>query len=547
MTNKEIAKSFQFLGQLMELHQENKFKIRSYQNAYITIRKLPTPLAEMSDEEIQGVKGIGKAIAGKIRELLDHGQMATLERYKEQTPEGVQEMLQIKGFGPKKILVIWKELEVETIGELLYAVNENRLVELKGFGAKTQEDLRQKLEYHQATKHQFHYAVLAEAAASLLAEIKAQFPQQKIEFTGALRRAANVVEQISFLMEAGELVVDGLKTVLEEVEQVNDQLLQGKTANELPVQIHLSSSEDWARRQFELTAHPSFLEAIDGYSSDQEETETSIFEKYSLPYIVPELRESSYGIDFAQSGQMEDLVELTDIQGVVHNHSTYSDGMQSIKEMALYAKDQGYSYLVMTDHSKSAFYANGLKEDRVLAQFAEIEQLNQEIADFTILKGIESDILNNGDLDYDDDLLAQFDVVIASVHSNLRMDEQKATQRLLQAIQNPYTHILGHPTGRLLLSRKGYPIDHQVVIDACAEHKVSIELNANPYRLDLDWTWIPYAMEKGVQISINPDAHSTSGIHHIKYGVVSARKGGLTKSKCLNAKPMEAFLEALKK
>lgn len=229
------------------------------------------------------------------------------------------------------------------------------------------------------------------------------------------------------------------------------------------------------------------------------------------------------------------LIEETDIKGVIHSHTTYSDGLHTLREMAEYSKSLGFEYIVITDHSKSAFYANGLKPERVLAQMEEIDALNAELAPFKIYKGIESDILGDGSLDYEEDILKQFDVIIASVHSNLKMDKEKATTRLINAIKNPYTTILGHPTGRLLLSREGYPIDHMAIIDACAEHQVAIELNANPYRLDLDYEWIPYAMEKGVKISINPDAHSKEGIHDIRYGVLAARKGGLTKEMCFNA------------
>ena len=210
------------------------------------------------------------------------------------------------------------------------------------------------------------------------------------------------------------------------------------------------------------------------------------------------------------------------------------------------AKELGYQYIGITDHSKSAFYANGLKPDRVLEQIQAINALNAKLNDFTILKGIESDILNDGSLDYEEDILKQFDFIIASVHSNLRMDEEKATNRIIKAVENPYTSILGHPTGRLLLSRQGYPIDHKKIIDACADNGVSIELNANPYRLDLDWSWIPYATEKGVLISINPDAHSTQGILDIHYGVLSARKGGLTKEQCLNTYSVSDFLKYLR-
>jgi DNA polymerase (family 10) len=240
------------------------------------------------------------------------------------------------------------------------------------------------------------------------------------------------------------------------------------------------------------------------------------------------------------------LITEDAVKGVIHTHTTYSDGLHELREMAEYAKEQGFLYIGITDHSQSAFYANGLKEDRVREQWAAIDALNLELAPFRILKGIESDILNNGELDYSDELLEGFDFVIASIHSNLRMDKEKATQRLLKAIENPYTSMLGHPTGRLLLSREGYPIDHMAVIDACAEQGVVIEINANPYRLDLDWEWIPYAMEKGVLISVNPDAHSKAGIHDIHYGIAAARKGGLTAEACLNTRDAAGFLAGLK-
>ncbi len=247
----------------------------------------------------------------------------------------------------------------------------------------------------------------------------------------------------------------------------------------------------------------------------------------SINHSSPPNCEKNHGASYKLKPRViPNLVEVADIKGVVHTHSTYSDGMNTLREMAEYSKQLGYEYLVMSDHSKSAFYANGLQPERVLSQMAEIDALNQELAPFRNFKGIESDILNDGSLDYSEDILSKFEVIIASVHTNLRMDEAKATQRVIKAVENPHTRILGHPTGRLLLSRQGYPLDHQKVIDACAANGVAIELNASPYRLDVDWTWIPYALEKGVMISINPDAHSKQGIHDIHYGVLSARKGG---------------------
>ena len=545
MTNKEIAKTFQLLGNIMELHGENPYKIRSYQNAYINLRKLDRPLAEMSDSEIESLKGVGKAISGKIRELVDHGKMATLEKYKDQTPEGVQEMLQIKGFGPKKIRVIWKELEVETIGELLYAVNENRLIELKGFGKKTQDQLKQQLEYYQRTKHQFHYAALEGAAEALQDRLAVQIPGASIKSCGALRRRANVLDAISLLIGTESDISKELEQAgLQEIIQKTDRY-EAITPDGLPVQIYTCPEAAFGSKLFRYTAGEDFLQAFIQAFPDLDfkslSEETAVFERAGLPYIPAELREQSWALELAREGKLPDLVEEKDVKGVIHSHTNWSDGLHTLREMAEYARELGYDYIGITDHSKAAFYANGLQPERVLTQMAEIDALNREMAPFRIFKGIESDILNDGSLDYEEDILRQFDFIIASVHTNLRMDEGKATQRLLTAIENPYTSILGHPTGRLLLSRQGYPIDHQAVIDACAANEVAIELNANPYRLDLDWTWIPYALEKGVLISINPDAHSREGIHDIHFGVLSARKGGLTAAMCLNARSTDDF------
>jgi DNA polymerase (family 10) len=254
-----------------------------------------------------------------------------------------------------------------------------------------------------------------------------------------------------------------------------------------------------------------------------------------LQYIVPELREGLAEVELAKENKLPELIKVEDLKGALHNHTTYSDGANTLKEMADYCKSLGYEYLGICDHSKTAFYAQGLSIERVLEQQQEIDQLNSQYQSFKILKGIESDILNDGSLDYPDDILKSFDFVVASIHSNLKMNEEKATERLIKAIENPYTNILGHPTGRLLLARTGYPINHKKVIDACSANKVSIELNAHPYRLDIDWRWIPYCLEKGIKISINPDAHHLLGLHDMYYGVCVARKGLLDKANCLNS------------
>ena len=275
-------------------------------------------------------------------------------------------------------------------------------------------------------------------------------------------------------------------------------------------------------------------------------SEEEIYKSYNLQYIEPELREGLNEVGLAQQNQIPKLIELSDLRGVLHNHTTYSDGIDTLKDMAEYSKKLGYEYLGICDHSKTAVYANGLDEKRVQEQHQEINTLNKQLYPFKILKGIESDILHNGSLDYSEDILKTFDFVVASVHSGLKMSEEKATARLIKAIENPYTTILGHPSGRLLLSRAAYPLDYKKIIDACAANGVVMELNAHPYRLDIDWRWIPYCLEKGVKISINPDAHIKEGYHDMYYGVCVARKGMLIKEMCFNALSLEEMMECLK-
>jgi DNA polymerase (family 10) len=297
------------------------------------------------------------------------------------------------------------------------------------------------------------------------------------------------------------------------------------------------------RMLVESSSTPEHLAGIDfsqlgikKYNSEEE-----VYAGLNVQHCEPELREGHFEIEKAKNHELPKLIEYSDLKGILHNHSTYSDGMNSLQEMAVYCKELGYQYLGICDHSQTAVYADGLKPETVLIQQQEIDRLNQQLFPFKIFKGIESDILSNGELDYEEDMLKSFDFIVASVHANLKMDEAKANARLIKAIENPYTTILGHPTGRLLLGRPGYPIDHKKIIDACAANKVVIELNAHPYRLDIDWRWIPYCLEKGVMISINPDAHQLKGYHDMRYGTYAARKGMLTKEHCLNAMDLSTF------
>lgn len=551
-TNSEIASAFNELAGLMELHGENSFKINSYKNAYRFLRKIGDPLSEMTEMEIAGIRGVGEAIAGKIKELVTTGKMETLEKWRNQTPEGIRQMLKVKGFGPKKIGIIWEKMGIENIGELLYACDENRLVELKGFGAKSQASLKEQLEYFMQGKDSYHFAKIFPIAENLIEQLYELYPDERHELTGEIRRLCPVLDQIDILTsaEAPYDFADGEQILLE---SEGDDYWELKTPAGLEIRLHLCEPDDFGTRLFQTTASPEFLEAFEAKFGDIDlpdvEEESIIFENYNLPIIAPELREVvivNSGLkptgERALEGWSPELIKESDIKGVIHSHTTYSDGINSIREMVERSISLGYSYLGLTDHSKAAFYADGLSIEKVQQQWKEIDEIQSDYDNFRIFKGIESDILSDGSLDYPDEILAGFDFIIASVHSNLKMPLEKATKRLITAIENPYTTMLGHPTGRLLLSRKGYPIDYKKVIDACSSNAVAIEINANPNRLDLDWTWVPYALHKGVKLSINPDAHSLGGIQDIKWGTLAARKGGLEAKDCLCCLSSENFL-----
>jgi DNA polymerase (family 10) len=376
-----------------------------------------------------------------------------------------------------------------------------------------------------------------------LEDLKKTFLGATIDFTGEYRRRNPILEKIEFIVATTENIATFFDEENYFFQKNQDTIFTGKSKDGLPFLIYQVEKKEFGSKQFRYTSSRGFIERFLQKAAATDfkglESEKEVFTKANLPYVEPELREDVY--ENIENLANKNLLQLADIKGVIHTHTTYSDGIHTLTEMADFTKKAGYEYLVISDHSQAAFYAQGLKPDRVLQQMAEIDAYNATQKDFKVFKSIECDILYDGRLDYSEEILAKFDMVIASVHSQLKMDETKANERLIKAIENPYTTMLGHPTGRLLLSREGYPIDHKKIIDACAANKVIVELNANPYRLDLDWTWIPYAMEKGVMISINPDAHSREGIHHIRYGVFAARKGGLTKEMCFNTKGLAEF------
>lgn len=532
----------------MELHNENPFKVKSVANAAFKIDKLPYSLTNKSLSDLEAIDGLGKSIAAKVAELLHSGTLNELNDLLSQTPAGIVEMMQIKGLGPKKLLVIWKELGIDSVGELYYACNENRLIEAKGFGLKTQEEIKKNIEFSIASNGRFLYARVENFAESLLDVLKSEFKTELCFLTGQFRRRCEIVDSLDFLIVAE--MPSEIASTLEKLglsfseTQLNTILCQSESGIIIRLafcdQDHLGSELIISTGSSE---HVNNLLALLKETELKGKTEREIYELAGISFIEPELREGNNEIELAKSKSLPELITYEDLKGSLHNHSTWSDGIHTLEEMASFCKNElRLEYLGICDHSKSAFYANGLNELRVSAQHREIEDLNKKLFPFRILKGIESDILYDGSLDYPDEVLASFDFVVASIHSILNMNEEKATERLIKAIENPYTSILGHPTGRLLLSRSGYPIDHKKVIDACAANHVIIEINANPLRLDLDWRWHQYAVSKGVLLSINPDAHRKEGFYDMKYGTLIARKGGLSKENCLNAMNLEQVL-----
>ena len=527
MNTEKIAAKLKLTGQLQELHGQNPFKVKALINAAYRLDKTDINLEGKNIEELAALEGIGKGIASKIYELQTTGKLEELEEALSITPIGVIEMLRIKGIGPKKVGQLWKELEVESPGELLYACNENRLVTLKGFGEKTQAAVKKYIEFSMESKGKFHYASCEATALALVEYLKTQTGSAFISISGDIRRKSIIIEKIEIVAAVSEQKIN-LENFINE--------------RQIPIQIHTCDEESFTQVLFQTTGNSSHIKQLETFSYRGDlnpETEEDLYAGYELEYIEPELREGRGELILAQNNNLPKLIEATDLKGILHNHSKYSDGMNTLAQMANRCRELGYSYFGICDHSQSAFYANGMKPETVLEQQLEIDELNNKMTPFKIFKGIESDILNDGSLDYKKEILETFDFVVASIHSNLKMDQEKATARLLKAIENPFTTILGHPTGRLLLSREGYPIDHKKIIEACAANGVAIELNAHPYRLDIDWTWIPYCIDKGVLISINPDAHETEGLLDLHWGTAAARKGMLTKETCLNAMNLE--------
>lgn len=554
MTNAAIADHLELLAKLMEIHGDDSFRAKSYASAAFTIDKLPTQVANLEPNEMFAIKGIGAGTGKKVQELIQTGHIAQLTQYLEKTPPGILELLNIKGLGPKKIATLWKDLGVETIGELLYACEENRLLLYKGFGAKTQQNIKEAIDFYLSKQGTYLFAQVEEFAKDYTEKLRKIFPANKIEPAGDIKRHNEVIHKVEWVTDVPGESIRQLYTNEEGYEVIEEEdriLVKGR--EKLPLEFTMTSTENVISKAVEKSCSSEFFEAWKEEFGDLLRNsvleEKDFFEGNKFPFIPAFYRESASAIEQAKLDQLPSFIQPGDIKGIIHTHSDWSDGVNTIEDMAKAAIQQGFEYLVISDHSQAAYYAKGLFPERIVAQHELIDELNEKLKPFKIFKSIEADILSDGSLDYNEEILSSFDLVIASVHSNLKMSKEKAMPRLLAAIANPFTTILGHMTGRLLISRNGYEVDHNEIIEACAKHNVVIELNANPRRLDMDRRYIQHAINKGVLISIDPDAHSINSFKDIRYGVLSAQKGGLTAQHNLSSfslQEFDAFLEKQK-
>lgn len=582
-TNQEVADKLNLVFQLMQLAGENRFKAIAFDKASQTIKGLSDDInGYIENKTLTDIKGIGKSIAQDIYLYSETGAMPVLDALQEKVPVGLIKWLDISGLGPKNILKIHQQFGITEIEELKELISNGELAKLPGLGGKSAEKISKSIEWMEKFDERCRLDQATVIAEVIFESLNGLEGVQKIEVAGSLRRAKETIGDIDILIAAEEEHIPNLFEVFTSHERVTEILGKGDTKSSVrttegrQVDLRIVKAENFAaalmyftgskehnvalrsrarERGMSLNEYGLFKLQEDGETNwdapQPFETESDIYKLLDLNWVPPELREDRGEIEIFEKQEELPLVQDNDIRGVIHAHSTWSDGKFSIKEMAEACIERGYEYLGITDHSKTAAYAGGLSVEEIHQQWQEIDALNAEFksagTNFVIFKGIESDILADGSLDYEDDVLAGFDFIVASVHQTLDMPREKMMERFRNAIKNPYTRIVGHPTGRLLLKRNGSDIDLNELVALAAEHNTSIEINASPYRLDLDWSFGNKAREVGLMTSINPDAHSIEGIDVMKYGVKIARKGKYEKERVLNTKSAEevrAFFEA---
>jgi DNA polymerase (family 10) len=572
MDKERVAGILAEIGVLLELKGENPFKTRAYANAARTIESLAEPLERLVAEKRLGqIKGIGEGLQQKITELVTTGRLPYYEELKASIPPGLVAMLQIPGLGPKKVKALNEQLGVETVAQLEAVCQAGRVAGLDGFGQKTQSKILEGIEFRRqfATRHLLSDAL--EVAEPILDSLRAQPDVLRCSTAGSVRRFKEIIGDVDFLVssknparviefftsqpgilsvsakgdtKASVILAGGIQADLRVVSDAQYPFalayFTGSKEHNIvmrqrAIQRGLRLNEYGLFRSKEETRDPQLLVPC--------QSEEDIFAALGLAYIPPELREDKGELEAAEQNALPRLLEWTELRGSLHNHSNWSDGRESLEEIAAAAEQLGCAYWAITDHSRASFQANGLDAARLRQQIQEIRQLNQRLANqgrqFRLLAGIEVDILGEGRLDLDNELLAELEVVIASLHAGFSQNEAEMTKRLIRAVQNPFVHILGHPTGRLLMERQPYKVNEPAVIDACAATGTWIELNAFPVRFDLDWRLWPYAKSKGVKCAINADAHRAEHAAFLRLGAGIARKGWLTKKDVVNTLPLD--------
>ena len=576
MDKDKVAEILVEIGTLLELKGENPFKTRAYGNGARTIQGLTEPLGKIVAEKRLGeIKGIGEALEQKITELVTTGKLKYYDELKASIPPGLIEMLEISGLGPKKIQAMQKKLGVDSIEKLEAACQAGKVAELDGFGEKTQANILEgiALKRTYASKHRLGDALAV--AEPMLENLRAHPDVIRCGTAGSLRRFKEIIGDIDLLASsknAAEVIAyfvsqPGIVKILAQGETKASVILEGGIQCDLRVvsdaefpfalayftgskEHNIVMRQRAIQRGLRLNEYGLFQsneETRDAKLLVACQTEEEIFQKLDLVFVPPELREDHGEFSAAEKNQLPKLVEWTQLKGALHNHSTWSDGKNTLEEIATYMEDLGLEYWAITDHSKASFQANGLDTKRLREQLVEIKKLNEKIAargsDFRLLTGSEVDILKDR-LDFDDDVLAELQVVVASLHVP-SSDEAENTKRLIRAAENPHVHILGHLTGRLLLEREPYPMNVHAVIDACAATGTWIELNCNPWRFDLDWRHWFYAKSRGVKCVINPDAHRNAHAGYLRLGAGMARKGWLEPDDVVNTLKLKALLKAL--
>jgi DNA polymerase (family 10) len=543
----QVAKLLAEYGRRTALAGGNPYRSKAYLRAADSLAALPEPLDRIvAEDRLREIRGIGPAIADIVTKLHRTGTHPSLERMRREIPEGVLEMLSIPGLRPDQVLKLHQHLGLTSLAELKKAARQDRIKNAKGLGAALQRKIVQGLEIRKYAADARHVHRAAELIASAEKHLRRAVPDiERIVPAGDLRRGNELVFDLSVVAEDAKLQngperinTSQLSVYLTDREHFGVSLLLATGS-----QAHLRQLRALAQRQG-LSLDERGLRRGDDIVAARSEAE--VYRALGLQYIEPELREGCGEIALARQGLIPGLVQLADIRGILHAHTDQSDGGNSLEAMAQATRQRGYEYFGVADHSQSARYARGLNVEQIEQQHAEIDQLNRRFdGSFRIFKGIESDILPDGSLDYPDDVLRQFDFVVASIHGQFRMNRKQQTQRLLRAVANPFVTILGHMTGRQLLRRPGYDVDVDKVLKACADHGVAVEINANPWRLDLDWRWHRHGLELGCIFSINPDAHSIAELDLMRWGLAMARKGGLGADRVLNALDLRGFSQWL--